>query len=108
MLGVSLVLLCIKAMMPYRLRTVAVGMSLVLQSGTKHAPHAVGPAAVDMLQEGEVEFVRSRRYILHANKDVPSRALADVDSKFLSCNGLDVHYKEAIPEVMPSSQLFNL
>lgn len=64
----------------------------------KSCPHAPLTQGCFYLQEGEAQFVRTRKYALYTNKDVPSRALADADSKFLSCCGLDVHYKEAFPE----------
>ena len=58
-------------------------------------------ACLCMWQEGEAEFVRHHKQAAaHSqHKDVPSRALADANSKFLHCCGLDVHYKEAFPQV---------
>lgn len=71
-------------------------------AGTQHlvAKMPFSLCFVCALQEGEAAFVHRHKHVgYELHKDVPGRTLADADSKFIHCNGLDVHYKEAFPEV---------
>ncbi|KAK9793203.1 hypothetical protein WJX73_006067 [Symbiochloris irregularis] len=57
---------------------------------------------------GEAEYRRRKQeqqslsHQVH-HKDLPARDLADADSRFLQCCGVEVHYKQAFPEVASAS-----
>lgn len=46
-----------------------------------------------------------RKALIHEDQDLPISLLADVDSLFIDCQGLTVHYKLSLPESSPSRSL---